>query len=133
MRFPNSETEEEFTGRSVTLTPTQKGQMTIRIVNDCGCNSSKETTYTYTVRDFGFNYPNPVITPNLEIEIIDFGEMDGFYTIEMWNDKYTRVRYVSTQEDHVQINVSDLPNGWYQIVLRKDGELIDSGNVMINN
>jgi hypothetical protein len=88
---------------------------------------------TYTVRDFGFNYPNPVITPNLEIEIIDFGEMDGFYTIEMWNDKYTRVRYVSTQEDHVQINVSDLPNGWYQIVLRKDGELIDSGNVMINN
>lgn len=133
VRFPNSETEEEFTGRSVTLTPTQEGQMTIRIVNDCGCNSSKETTYTYTVRDFGFNYPNPVITPNLEIEIIDFGEMDGFYTIEMWNDKYTRVRYVSTQEDHVQINVSDLPNGWYQIVLRKDGELIDSGNVMINN
>lgn len=133
VRFPNSETEEEFTGRSVTLTPTQKGQMTIRIVNDCGCNSSKETTYTYTVRDFGFNYPNPVITPNLEIEIIDFGEMDGFYTIEMWNDKYTRVKYVIVRDSHVDIDVSDLPMGWYQIVLRHGADIIDSGNIFIRH
>ena len=133
VRFPNSETEEEFTGHSVTLTPTQEGQMTIRIVNDCGCNSSKETTYTYTVRDFGFNYPNPVITPNLEIEIIDFGEMDGFYTIEMWNDKYNRVKYVIVRDSHVDIDVSDLPMGWYQIVLRHGADIIDSGNIFIQH
>ena len=107
--------------------------MTIRIVNDCGCNSSKETTYTYTVRDFGFNYPNPVITPNLEIEIIDFGEMDGFYTIEMWNDKYTRVKYVIVRDSHVDIDVSDLPMGWYQIVLRHGADIIDSGNIFIRH
>ena len=129
--YPNTETE-EFIGRSVTLTPTQEGQMTIRIVNECGCNSSKETTYTYTVRNYGLRYPNPVNTPNLELEIIKIGEMDGFYTIELWQEQYGRVKYITTQEDNVQINVSDLPNGWYQIVLRKDGELIDSGNIMIN-
>lgn len=132
VRFPNTEDEEEFTGRSITLTPTREGLMTIRIVNDCGCDSNKETAYTYVVRDFGLIYPNPVITPDMEIEIIKFEENSNSYAIDIWNEQYGRVRNITTQEDNVQIDVSDLPNGWYQIVLRKDGELIDSGNVMIN-
>lgn len=39
----------------------------------------------------------------------------------------------TTLEDNVLIDVSDLPNGWYQILLLKNGEVIDSGNVMISN
>ena len=133
VQYPNAETEEEFTGRSVTLRPTETGEMTVRIVNDCGCGSNKETTYTFTVVNTGLFYSNPVTTSNLEVDILNTGETDGLYTIEIWHEAYGCVRHITTQDNNEQINVSDLPNGWYQIVLRKDGQLIDSGNIMINN
>ena len=133
VQYPNAETEEEFTGRSVTLRPTETGEMTVRIVNDCGCGSNKETTYTFTVVNTGLFYSNPITTSNLEVDILNTGETDGLYTIEIWHEAYGCVRHITTQDNNEQINVSDLPNGWYQIVLRKDGQLIDSGNIVINN
>lgn len=136
VRYPNSETEQEYTGRSITLKPTQHGQMTVRVVNECGCETNNETTYTYSIAAVNpMSYPNPNTTPTVPIDlsIEEYGEMDGFYTLEMWNDKYTRVKYVIVRDSHVDIDVSDLPMGWYQIVLRHGADIIDSGNIFIRH
>lgn len=133
--YPNSETEQEYTGRSVTIKPTQTGQMTVRVVNDCGCETSNETAYTYSVINSRFSYPNPNTSPVLpiDLEIEQFGQMDGFYTIEMWQERYGRMKVVSVNSNHVDIDVSDLPMGWYQIILRHGNTIIESANVMIRH
>ena len=133
--YPNSDTEQEYTGRSVTLKPTQQGQMTVRVVNDCGCETSNEATYTYSVFMVRLSFPNPSLRPILPIdwEIEPFGQMDGFYTIEMWNEQYGRVKVATVHGNHVDVDVSDLPAGWYQIILRKGDILIESASVFIRH
>jgi hypothetical protein len=136
IRYPDSDTEQEYTGHSVTLKPTQKGKMTVRVVNDCGCEGSKETTYTYSVGQVRpLSYPNPNTAPifPIDLEIEQFGQMDGFYTIEMWHEQYGRVKSVTLLDTHVDIDVSDLPMGWYQIVLRHGDTILDSGNIFIRH
>ena len=136
IRYPDSDTEQEYTGRSVTLRPTQQGKMTVRVVNDCGCEGSKETTYTYSVGQVRpLSYPNPNTAPifPIDLEIEQFGQMDGFYTIEMWHEQYGRVKSVTLLDTHVDIDVSDLPMGWYQIVLRHGDTILDSGNIFIRH
>lgn len=136
VRYPNAETEDEFTGRSITLTPTEMGEMTVRIVNDCGCETSNETTYTYSVYNISpLSYPNPNITPILPVnfEIERFGQTDEFYNLDLWHQTYGRVRHKVTNESNVNIPVGDLPEGWYQIVLSLDGQILDSGSVYIQH
>ncbi len=136
VRYPNAETEVEFTGRSITLTPTEMGEMTVRIVNDCGCETSNETTYTYSVYNIRpLSYPNPNTTPTLPVnfEIERFGQTDEFYNLDLWHQTYGRVRHKVTNESNVNIPVGDLPEGWYQIVLSLDGQILDSGSVYIQH
>ena len=136
VRYPNAETEVEFTGRSITLTPTEMGEMTVRIVNDCGCETSNETTYTYSVYNIRpLSYPNPNTTPTLPVnfEIERFGQTDEFYNLDLWHQTYGRVRHKVTNESNVNLPVGDLPEGWYQIVLSLDGQILDSGSVYIQH
>ena len=136
VRYPNAETEVEFTGRSITLTPTEMGKMTVRIVNDCGCETSNETTYTYSVYNIRpLSYPNPNTTPTLPVnfEIERFGQTDEFYNLDLWHQTYGRVRHKVTNESNVNLPVGDLPEGWYQIVLSLDGQILDSGSVYIQH
>lgn len=136
VRYPNAETEVEFTGRSITLTPTEMGKMTVRIVNDCGCETSNETTYTYSVYNISpLSYPNPNTTPTLPVnfEIERFGQTDEFYNLDLWHQTYGRVRHKVTNESNVNLPVGDLPEGWYQIVLSLDGQILDSGSVYIQH
>lgn len=136
VQYPNAEIEEEFSGRSVTLKPTETGNMTVRIVNDCGCETSNETTYTYSVHDIRpMSYPNPNITPMMPIdfEVEQFGVTDGFYNLDLWHQTYGRVRRKVTRETSTNIYVGDLPEGWYQIVLSYNGQILDSGSVYIQH
>lgn len=136
VQYPDAETEEEFSGRSVTLKPTETGNMTVRIVNDCGCETGNESTYTYSVHDIRpLSYPNPNITPMMPInfEAEQFGVTDGFYNLDLWHQTYGRVRRQVTRETSTNIYVGDLPEGWYQIVLSYNGQILDSGNVYIQH
>ncbi len=133
VRYPNSISEYVYMGHDVTLKPTEPGEMTVRIVNDCGCEASNKATYTYTVVNAGpMSYPNPVTTIILPIDIMRYDDSTSLYTIELWHQTYGRVRIISTTGDHVELDVSGLPTDWYQLVLLHNGQILDSGNVLIS-
>ncbi len=149
VKYPQDMVFTEYTGRSVSLTPTKAGTITIRVVNDCGCPTRNETTYTFdilsTVRppSIRFSYPNPVGTSTLPIVVEQdhSGESDiavqsiadnlPEYTIELWSDILGRVRTITSNDPYVELDITGLPAGWYQLLLLQDGQLIDSGKVLI--
>lgn len=149
VKYPQDTVFTEYTGRSVSLTPTKAGTITIRVVNDCGCPTRNETTYTFdilsTVRppSIRFSYPNPVGTSTLPIVVEQdhSGESDiavqsiadnlPEYTIELWSDILGRVRTITSNDPYVELDITGLPAGWYQLLLLQDGQLIDSGKVLI--
>ena len=133
VQYPNSISEYVYTGHDVTLKPTEVGEMTVRIVNDCGCETSNEATYTYTVVNAGpMSYPNPVTTSILPIDIMRYDDAVALYTVELWHQTYGRVRSISTTGNHVELDVSGLPTDWYQLVLLRNWQTLDSGNVLIS-
>jgi hypothetical protein len=133
VRYPNSETEEEFVGRNLTLKPTESGNMTVRIVNDCGCSNDNEVVYTYSVAKLRLmDFPNPVVTPILNIEIKPIGVSDEPYLVDLWYHG-NRVQHIVTMDNSVGIDVSNLPTGWYQLVLSQNGETLESSNVLIQH
>ena len=134
VRFPNSDVEEEYVGRSITVKPDQIGEMTVRIVNDCGCAVSNEATYTYSVVDVRpMSYPNPVTTSFLPIDIIRYDNTETLYTVDLWHQVYGRACSMSTTGTHVELDVSSLPTDWYQLVLHHNGQILDSGSVYIQH
>ena len=133
VQYPNSISEYVYTGHNVTLRPTEVGEMTVRIVNDCGCEASNEATYTYTVVNTGpMSYPNPVTTSILPIDIMRYDDAIALYTVELWHQSYGRVRIMSTTGNHVELEISGLPNDWYQLVLLRNNQILDSGSVLIS-
>lgn len=133
VQYPNSISEYVYTGHNVTLRPTEVGEMTVRIVNDCGCEASNEATYTYSVVNAGpMSYPNPVTTSIFPIDIMRYDDAIALYTVELWHQSYGRVRIMSTTGNHVELEISGLPNDWYQLVLLRNGQILDSGSVLIN-
>ena len=133
VQYPNSISEYVYTGHNVTLRPTEAGEMTVRIVNDCGCEASNKATYTYTVVNTGpMSYPNPVTTSILPIDIMRYDDAIALYTVELWHQLQGRVQTWSTTGNHVDFDVSGLPNDWYQLVLLRNGQILDSGSVLIN-
>lgn len=149
VKYPKDTVFTEYTGRSVSLTPTQAGILTIRVVNDCGCPTRNETTYTFDVLSLvqppfiKMSYPNPVGTSTLpvvveqdhsdesDIAVQSIADNLSEYTIELWNDILGRVRTITSNEPRVEIDIAGLPSGWYQLLLLQDGQLIDSGKVLI--
>lgn len=120
-------------GHDVTLKPTEPGEMTVRIVNDCGCEASNKATYTYTVVNAGpMSYPNPVTTSILPIDIMRYDD-STLYTVELWHQTYGRKGIHSTTGNRVEFDVSDLPTDWYQLVLHHNGQILDSGSVYIQH
>ena len=133
VRYPNSMAENVYTGHDVTLRPTEAGEMTVRIVNDCGCEASNKATYTYTVVNTGpMSYPNPVTTSILPIDIMRYDD-STLYTVELWHQTYGRKDSQSTTGDRVEFDVSGLPTDWYQLVLHRSGQILDSGSVYIQH
>lgn len=149
VKYPKDIVFTEYTGRSVSLTPTKAGILTIRVVNDCGCPTRNETTYTFdilsTVRPpyINMSYPNPVTTSTLpvvveqdhsnasDIAVQSIADDLPEYTIELWSDLLGRVRTITSNEPRVEIDIAGLPSGWYQLLLLQNGQLIDSGKVLI--
>lgn len=149
VKYPQDTVFTEYTGRSVSLTPTKAGTITIRVVNDCGCPTRNETTYTFDILStmrppsIRFSYPNPVGTSTLPIVVEQdhSGESDiavqsiadnlPEYTIELWSDILGRVRTITSNDPYVELDITGLPAGWYQLLLLQDGQLIDSGKVLI--
>lgn len=147
---PQDSVTQEFTGRMINVKPTKKGTLTIRVVNDCGCPTKNDTTYTFSVvlgkikPPFRFeSYQNPVNTSSMPIiiernadeesDVATFAVQDDFpnYTIELWSELQGRIRSLTANTEKVSLDVAGLPNGWYQLLLLQDGQLLDSGNVLI--
>lgn len=134
VRYPNSLSEYEYMGHDVTLQPVESGEMEVRIVNNCGCENSNEATYTYSVVNAGpMSYPNPVTTAILPIDIMRYDDDAALCTIELWHYAQGRVDSMSTTGNRIELYVSDLPADWYQLVLLRNGQIIDSGNVLISH
>ncbi len=150
---PQDTITHEFTGRSISVMPTKRGTLTIRVVNDCGCPTKNETIYTFSVMGgtiikppFRFeSYQNPVNTSSIAISIErnvdDETDVATFavpyelpnYTIELWSELQGRVRTLTSNTEKVSLDVAGLPNGWYQLLLLQDGQLLDSGNVLLTH
>lgn len=149
VKYPKDTVFTEYTGRSVSLTPTKAGILTIRVVNDCGCPTRNETTYTFDILSvvqppsIRLSYPNPVGTSTLPV-VVEQDHSDSSdiavqsvadnlpeYTIELWSDLLGRVRTITSNEPRVEIDIAGLPSGWYQLLLLQNGQLIDSGKVLI--
>ena len=134
VRYPNSLSEYEYTGHDVALQPVEAGEMTVRVVNSCGCEASNEATYTYSVVNAGpMSYPNPVTTAILPIDIMRYDDDAALCTIELWHSAQGRVDSMSTTGNRIELYVSDLPADWYQLVLLRNGQILDSGNVLISH
>jgi hypothetical protein len=142
VRYPNTETDIVYSGRSITITPTETGPLTIRVVNDCSCAQRSENTYNLTV--IGqlpsiMSYPNPVMAPTLPIKINFEGNTTTSsrstiisHTIELWSEQLGLVRSARVDGSHVYLDVSGLPNGWYQILLMEGNNIVESNLVYIN-
>lgn len=68
-----------------------------------------------------------------ESDVATFAVQDDFpnYTIELWSELQGRIRSLTANTEKVSLDVAGLPNGWYQLLLLQDGQLLDSGNVLI--
>ena len=150
VQYPKDTAWSEYTGRSVSLTPTKGGTLTMRVVNDCGCPTLNEATYTFDISEkivqppiIMKSYQNPVNTSSIaisvernadaEIDVATFAVQEELpnYTIELWSELQGRVRTLTSNAEHVSLDVAWLPSGWYQLLLLQDGQLMDSGNVLI--
>ena len=152
IQYPKDTAWSEYTGRSVSLTPTKGGTLTMRVVNDCGCPTLNEATYMFDISEkivqppiIMKSYQNPVNTSSIAISIErnvnDETDVATFavpyelpnYTIELWSDLQGRVRTLTSNAENVSLDVAGLPNGWYQLLLLQDGQLLDSGNVLLTH
>lgn len=149
---PQDSVTHELTGRAINVTPTKRGRLTIRIVNDCGCPTKNDTTYTFSVITGAVkpplsmkSYQNPVNTSSMSIVIernedeetdaATFAVQEDLptYTIELWSELQGRVRTLTSNAENVSLDVAGLPCGWYQLLLLQDGQLLDSGNVLLTH
>ena len=148
VRYPKATADVVYTGRTVRLKPTQEGELTIRIVNECGCETKNEVSYTFAITQMAtqLTYPNPAFGSTLDVTIIDNTTTNDtapmsrtrsttagqVYTLELWSATLGRVRSVNTSATTVSIDIVGLPEGWYQLLLKQDGEILSAGNVKIN-
>lgn len=147
--FPQENSPRTYTGRTIQLQPTATGTLSIRIINNCGINSTESSTYTYTIqRDIpaiGMVYPNPVVGNSLPVQIQETETTDTnlsrttnvtknnvTYTIELWHASLGKVLSYSTTEKSNNIDISSVPKDWYQLLLIIDGRVLYSGNIHIN-
>lgn len=151
VQYPKDTAWSEYTGRSISLTPTKGGTLTMRVVNDCGCPILNEATYTFDISEkivqppiIMKSYQNPVNTSSLaitiernadETDVATFSVQEELpnYTIELWSELQGCVRTLTSNAEKVSLDVAGLPNGWYQLLLLQDGQLWDSGNVLLTH
>ena len=155
VRQPIAYVGQPETGRTIYVTPRTTGPITIRIVNECGCEPINETTYSYNVREpyVHLAYENPTSANMLNVRLVVpaatgvNSEMflleqayelyenssNEIYTIELWSDMLGKIKTVTTTESQIGMDIAGLPNGWYQVLLKLNGEYIATGNLKINH
>lgn len=152
VRYPQATEDVVLTGRTVRIKPTTSGKLTIRIVNDCGCETKNEITYTFSVSEQHVQllYANPANGSVLNVKIVDnsanatantlaapmqthlCNSEAKVYTIELWSGTLGKISSITTSQDQVNIDIAGLPNGWYQLLLVQNGEIIETENVLLN-
>lgn len=149
VRYPQATEDVVLTGRTVRIKPTTSGKLTIRIVNDCGCETKNEVTYTFSVSEqhVQLQYTNPANGSVLNVKVVNnaaantlTAPMQAYaydnelqvYTIELWSGTLGKISSITTSQDQVNIDIAGLPNGWYQLLLVQDGEIIETDNVLLN-
>ena len=149
VRYPQATEDVVLTGRTVRIKPTTSGKLTIRIVNDCGCETKNEVTYTFSVSEQHVQllYANPANGSVLNVKVVNNAAVNTLaapmqtymcdseekvYTIELWSGTLGKISSTTTSQDQVNIDIAGLPNGWYQLLLVQDGKIIETDNVLLN-
>lgn len=152
VRYPQATEDVVLIGRTVNIKPTQSGKLTIRIVNDCGCETQNETTYSFSVREqyVELQYANPTNGSVLQVQVVEtpvstesyllssaqtytYDNDLQAYTLELWSGTLGRSRSITTTQRQVDIDIVGIPAGWYQLLLLQEGEIIEANNVYINH
>lgn len=131
-------------GRSVTLKPTTIGTLTATLVDLKGCPTTNTTTETYTItrRAIRFTCQSPiqngqlvagieeeedVVTESNAILMASSQNNTANFTIQIWHTQLGLVKEVNNCQLHTNsIDVSNLPNGIYQLILLQNSEIIST-------
>ncbi len=123
-----------YLGKKLDFIATEEGYytFTLRYSGACGDWSepyTKSFYFRYCEYDndeyLNFNIsPNPV-QDNILVSIKTENRSSSIntpYEIEIWNNQYL-VKTLKSQERNLEINVSDLPNGFYYIIIKNGGKV----------
>lgn len=147
-------------GYSWSITPTistvNPGLMNIRLYNLENCDLSSFTSYNVRIDyrtpidpfDPLLLFPNPVITNIVEVQVVDQSYADRGrdgtaderpdvdYTLELWDENYgllkTITSSISGEKDIVTMDVSNLANGIYFLILKVDNKVVRTSKMVIN-
>ena len=132
------------------------GIMNIRLYNLENCDPSAYTNYNIRIDyhqiidpfDPLLLFPNPVTTNTVEIQVVDKSYADRGsnetaeerpaieYTLELWDENYGLLKTVNSsisgEKDIVTLDVSNLNNGIYFLVLKVDKEILSTSKMIIN-
>ena len=155
VQHPVAYVGQQETGRTIYVTPRTAGTIKIRVVNECGCETKNESTYSFYVREplVQLSYANPANTNTLSVRLVVHAMTDPNremalseqvyelydnpdnkeYTIELWSDILGKIKSITTTESQIGMDIAGLPDGWYQVLLTSNGEYITTGNLKINH
>ena len=149
-------------GYSWSITPTistvNPGLMNIRLYNLENCDLSSFTSYNVRIDyrtpidpfDPLLLFPNPVTTGTISIQVIDKNystrghndeetveRPDIEYTLELWDNDSRSVRSINStirgEKDVVTMDVSNLANGIYFLIMKVKNEIITTEKMIINH
>ncbi|MBQ9340537.1 MAG: C1 family peptidase [Paludibacteraceae bacterium] len=143
------------TGRSKNYTPSIIGPHTIKLTNNYGCEGNNTFTYSFfALPRLIASYNNPVrtdivnITLNEDIletsvnntfitsneqnySVLDFCNND--YQVELWSEQFGCVRKMDIHSTDIQLNVGELPNGIYHLIIKYKNDILNQSKMMIMN
>lgn len=132
------------------------GVMNIRLYNLQNCDTSAYSNYNIRIDyhqiidpfDPLLLFPNPVTTNTVEIQVVDQSYANRGsnetaeerpaidYTLELWDENYGLLKTVNSsisgEKDIVTLDLSNLRNGVYFLVLKVDNQVVKTDKLIIS-
>lgn len=141
VQMPQSSTVNYYTGKTISLTPTSTGTLTVTLTNLAGCSPDNSCTKTYFITGtFGLQLQQG--NENTIISRVVYTEDDednlkgetlygGDYLLEVRNEQMQLVYSEFRDNPVTEISKSVLSPGLYSVRLIISGELIDTKALLI--
>lgn len=86
---------------------------------------------------YQLRYQNPVLTNSTTIFVEQFSDFadcyipyEGTYKLEIWNDRLGLIQRIEGQNDTLNLDCGNLPNGIYQMVLFVNGQCVSNSKML---